>query len=259
MKKLFLIMAMIMSVAAVSQAATLSVGGMLGGGINFFRGADSEDMDKMLDMDNDMTGASKRSYNFNALVNAVAMFSPSLGVEVGLGFKYSTRSIYSSYLDTDAKYATTKNTTVELENGYRRMEVNLPIMLRGQFEYEIGVPMVSYFVGGLKLGFQLSDYMFYEATYNGTTHDIRNKTESTEGLTLNDDYNLDFFMLDISFGVGQEVKINDKIYLGLRISYDINVVSPARVYTYPDKNDAEVNWNLYHDDLVFSVTLRYLL
>ena len=143
---------------------------------------------------------------------------PFLALETGLGFKTSTLSVpYGG----------------KVEKHYSRKEVFIPVMARGQYEYDLGV---SYISAGVNLGFPVAKNYFY-GTVDGEEVDGDGGVESSG------------FAMDVALALGTEFRLGTAHYLGVRLSYDINVVAPY--------DTTGLNNILNQDDFTAGITYRY--
>jgi len=135
-KKILLMFVAIFALSTTAQAIEVSLGVSAGFGIPFFRGKDAKDFTSLLEND---TGSKESTSSFSTPVRIDLMIEvlPFLAIETGLGFENTVINygefIYSSTL-------------------INKSQIYIPIMLRGQYEYKIGV---TYVAVGVKLGIPL--------------------------------------------------------------------------------------------------------
>ena len=180
-KKLLFVLIALFAISSASYAFEFSLGYSIGGGLSF--------LEKEENVEN------KELWGFRNSIDLMFEFIPYLALETGLEIKFieSSDSSVSKW--------------------------SVPLMLRGQYEYNLGVTYAS---AGVKF-----------ALLNAYTD----------------------FTMDASFAVGQEFRLGKANYLGIRIAYDLNVVKypgtrapllflPSREVSVPS-------------DLNFSITYRY--
>ena len=248
LNKILLIIVFLFSVSTTVYAVEISVGGSLGAGVPIVRGQDYADRFAGF-MDLGYKYKRCRSpYSLSSQFDVMFQFIPYLALETGLGFKYSTEQVaFHNGPGTDPGGS---------DNNYyiwQRSQVHIPIMLRGQYEYKVGV---TYFSAGVKLGVPvLQDYIL-----EGYTDSVWNEDNQVKN-----SYKSSGFALDVAFALGQEFKIGMSHYVGFRFSYDMNVIRPyatskvntggvpSEAGTMPDGVD------LYHDDLTVALTYRYVI
>ena len=207
MKKTLLLTVLILSITSMAYSYEISVGGSFGAGLPILRGD--------LELADDTSKLATKTK-----VDVMIEFMPFLALETGLGFKTST---FSTPIDGVAT----------AESIMSRKEIFIPVMARGQYEYDLGV---SYISAGVNLGFPVSkDYTY--ATLDGETVEGRGGVESSS------------FTMDVAFALGTEFRLGTSHYVGVRLSYDINVVT---AYDSSDVSDV-VN----QDDFTAGVTYRY--
>ncbi len=253
MKKLVAVLAAMFVVSTAAYALDLSVGVSGGAGIPFLRGDFADEMDKGMEESNKMDGISVKdsALSWNAQLDVLLTFMPFLALETGVGFSSSSKTYTTTYSDSSDKSET------EMEFKFQRMQVYIPIMARGQYEYEVGgLGMLSYLSAGVKLGIPVADFYTMEYTKyieNGVDL-LKDFTDDQKKVTMAEAAG---FTMDISFAIGQEFKLADVHYVGLRIGYDLNVLDPYKVPA-DDKNYMEIEkGKLFVDSLNFNITYRY--
>ena len=235
-KNLLCVMIAMFVFSASSYAVEYSLGFSVGGGSPIFRGED--DFSKTIDdvisgLDGDPF---KMEGTFDASMDVMVSFLPYLALETGIGYKYSS---YMRMGSGTGLLATT------LTGSISRSELYIPIMVRGQYEYKIGV---TYLSAGIKMGFGLSDNYLTITETIGFLGGIQSTIESSP------------ISLDIAFSFGQEFKVKQNHFLGLRVNYDLNVVAP---YAVSDRNDPKEGTffndvDFSHDDFSVEFTYRYV-
>ena len=230
MKKLFLTLALALTIMLTAnnklEAVEISFGFSGPGiGFNVLRGDTANAMKDLADQND----ADKVSLSLSPVFQLNLMFeiSPFLALETGLGFGGSVL------------YYTTPKLGF-LEDGteiYAKAGFTIPIMLRLQHELERALIYLSV---GPKFIIPIlnADYAFRTFSY----------ASIVDEMTI---YKSNDFGLDIGFALGGEIRILDANYLGLRVEYDLNVVSMAKA---PRGDD---DFEFYHDNFGFSLTYRY--
>ena len=206
MKKTLLLTVLILSITSMAYSYEISVGGSFGAGLPILRGDNVE-------LPDDISKLATKTK-----VDVMIEFMPFLALETGLGFKTSTFSI-----PTNDKEGF----------NYSRKEIFIPVMARGQYEYDLGV---SYISAGVNLGFPVSKNYAYE-TLDGEDTEGRGGAASSS------------FTMDIAIALGTEFRLGTSHYVGVRLGYDINVVT---AYDTTDVSNV-----LNQDDFTAGVTYRY--
>ncbi len=244
--KLNKILCVIIALFAINRAVhavEISVGGSLAGGFPIVRGKDYSDRFKGFMELGYKYKRCRMPFTLAPQFDVMFQFIPYLALETGLGFKYSTEQLAFHNGPGSSKPGGSDN------NFYiwKRSQVYIPIMLRGQYEYKIGA---TYFSAGVKLGFPVVEDYISE----GHTDSVWNEVNQVKS-----NYKSALFVLDIALSLGQEFKIATSHYLGFRINYDINVLSPYATSSIDDyKADTMLDdTDLFHDDLTIALTYRY--
>ena len=214
MKKTLLLTVLILSITSMAYSYEISVGGSFGAGLPILRGDNVE-------LPDDISKLATKTK-----VDVMIEFMPFLALETGLGFK--TSSLTQEF---DEGGQTLKSVT-------GRKEIFIPIMARGQYEYNLGV---SYISAGVNLGFPVDHYS------TGYLND--------EEIDKDRDSDSASFTMDIAFAVGTEFRIAKSHYVGLRLAYDLNVLP---VYTLSDaQKDNPNRTDTFMDDFSAGITYRY--
>ena len=188
MNKIKKVLSMIVAVFVVSASAyavEVSVGASLGGGLSFLRGEDTAYLDSLY---TPLYGE-KLAGNFALTTDVMVEFMPFLALETGLGFDIVDSISYQGAEIANGAQA----------NFQKFLHLNIPIMLRGQYEYSLGVKYVSI---GIKANLPMTS-MDYAFTSRGNNE---------EGTPIYDDTTIlsaSPFYLDIAFAVGQEFRLGD--------------------------------------------------
>ena len=243
-KKLMFVFVALFAFSTASYAVEYSLGFSTGGGFPIFRGEDGIDYIKNIDdtisaLDDDPF---KRKVTTDTSIDVLVAFLPYLALETGIGYKFSSYMSMGSSL----YFGTVTTATASIT----RNEVYIPIMVRGQYEYEIGV---TYLSAGVKLGFGLTDYYDLTVTSVGFPG----------GAGVQGTIKQSPISLDVAFSLGQEFKVKERHFLGLRANYDLNVIAPYAVSERDSQGSLEsgtmlkgIDW--YHDDFSVEFTYRYV-
>ena len=244
LNKLLCIIIALIVVNTSAYALDISLGGSFGAGGPIFRGLDyKKSMGNVDLLKETFPNFKKTTFAIVPQVDLMLEFIPFLALETGLGFKYSTLNYSDSIQAGDIK-AGGKIAT--------RSEIFIPVMLRSQFEYKLGVTYIS---TGLKIGIPVSDYLLQENEYPSF-----NKKKIIIAKAS-------VFTLDIAFAVGQEFKIANSHYLGIRVGYDMNVLRPYATSvavvvesgdTVPSEEETmldDTDW--FQDNFAVALTYRY--
>lgn len=215
MKKILLLCILIISISSMTYALDLSVGGSFGAGIPVFRGDDSTNLLKSME-----SGFGDIAMNFTTKtkIDFMVEIMPYFAIETGIGYKTSS-------------FAYEKDNA---EAFLARLEIFIPIMLRAQYEYELGV---AYLAAGVNLGFPA-----FENYYGARVSGLDDNTAKSSN-----------FDMDISFALGQEFRLGKANYIGLRVAYDLNVVRPYATSGSLFPSD----YDMFQDDFTVAVTYRY--
>ena len=228
-KNLLCVMIVMFALGSTAEAVEVSVGGSAGFGVPFFRGKDAKDFTSMLE---NMSGSPYpfMSFSIPARLDLMIEVLPFLAIETGVGYE-NTGMMYNLSLGL------LKSSTFVIN----KSQVYIPVMLRGQYEYKIGVTYLSV---GVKLGIPLGeDYLSgFDGVLSGSANTYTIKTSD--------------FSMDVSFAIGQEFRLGDANYLGIRIGYDLNVIQN---FDTKDLKDAglEAYESHFMDDIEFALTYRY--
>ena len=209
----------------------ISVGSsFLGIGFGVFRGKYAQIIEDNAKDNN--TKLNTSSVSFMPVIQADVMieFLPFLALETGLGFGVSSYTAEVKKIDSP-------------EYIFTRSEFRIPIMIRGQFELE---KFLFYGSFGTKLGIQLSENY------------ITIKTETADSEDITEIKNARGFTVDIAFAIGGEFRVVDSHYAGLRVGYDINVLSPMVGVNTTSFSIGDFDANsTFHDNFNVSLTYRY--
>ncbi len=235
MKRIVLVLILMAIVVAPALAIDISVGGSFGLGLPILRGSDYDDVQKTLESFEDAGGdLDEDKIAFYPQIDAVISMIPFLSLETGVGFLSSKEtqsvSIMGATVDTD----------------FMRTEIVIPTMVRGSFEYPLQLGLasagVTYISVGTKLGIPLASYMTYKGDIPGASFD-----QEIDAAPV---------VLDVAFAIGQEFRLGEKNYIGIRVAYDLNVLAP---YDEEDVDAVSSDLSdLRHDNLLFGITYRYM-
>ena len=228
-KNLLCVMMAMFALGTTAQAVEISVGASSGFGVPFFRGKDAKGFVSALET---MSGTDKPlvSIAIPARIDLMVEILPFLALETGIG-----------YDNVGMMYATTFGFLGESTFVINKSQIYIPVMLRGQYEYEMGLTYASV---GVKLGIPLGDEYLggFEGLFASTGDVLSLKTSK--------------FSMDVSFAIGQEFRLGDANYLGIRVAYDLNVIQ-----NFDTDQLKKTAWAEYEshfmDDVEFLVTYRY--
>lgn len=241
MKKIFLVLS-IMFISASAYAIEYSVGVTTPGfGLAFLRGNSTKSITEA----DAVTKASGISLAPGLQLDVMFEFLPFLALETGLGYTISS-AIYEPKSTGGAQ-------SIRIQSVFRRHEATIPIMIRGQYEFE---RFLTYGSVGVRLGIPLSKaYAFSRTLEDGKETDASKKAREDS-----DTDNYSDLAMDIAFAIGGEYRITGAHYIGLRLGYDLNVISPAnaREILGASATDAEVDdYEWYQDNFNVSLSYRY--
>jgi len=239
MKKMILVLSMMLisaSVYAIEYSVGLSAPGF---GVGILRGEDAKtmtDVFKEVDAKSVFAPSFAPAFQLDFMVE----FLPFLALETGIGWTYSS-VIY------------------EMEDGdflsqqiFQRNELTIPIMIRGQYEAD---KFVAYGSVGVKLGIPLAgQYMYGKEFKDGKETDASKKRREDSEM---DNYSA--LAMDIAFAIGGEYRITGAHYVGLRLGYDLNVLSPldAKKVAKNFGDEAKNFEDFYQDNFNVSLSYRY--
>ncbi len=225
MKKVFLALAVVFTLVTTSvnaYAVEVSLGTSFQPlGFNFLRGSDARSF--INDMKSDGL-ESTLDLLFESRIDVMIEILPYLALETGIGQRLSmnfydgTIPIVEGVLEAGAR------TTIQ------RLEFTVPIMIRGQYEFE---RQLLYASVGVKLGIPMTNSYV---------------TTSMPLFDIEEDLLDSKFSMDVSFALGLEGRLGDANYLGVRLSYDLNVIKPF--------DNKEID-DFYHDSFGAALTYRY--
>ncbi len=213
----------------------VSVGGSFGLGLPLFRGSAYEEIQSSLGQLGGFGGSAEESkFAYAPQIDAVIVFNPFVAVETGVGFLSSVETRTVSIFGGST------------ESVMKRTQITIPVMIRGSYEYGLDLGPISsgitYLSAGAKLGLPVASYS--------------TSTGSVLGVTFSDEVDAASFVLDIAFAVGQEFKFAEKHFLGMRVGYDLNVLTPLDEDATSNLSGSDVE--LFHDNLLFGITYRYM-
>ncbi len=235
MKRIVSVLILVAIAVTPVLAIDISVGASLGLGLPFLRGSDYEEAQKTLDAFVDAGGSLDESkLAFAPQIDAVISMIPFLSLETGVGFLSSKETQSVSVMGA----------TVDTE--FMRSEIVIPTMIRCSYEYPMQLGMatagVTYLSVGTKLGIPLGSYMTSKA--------------DLPAVGIDQEIDAAPVVLDLAVAVGQEFKLGEKNYLGIRVGYDFNLLAP-----YDEEDPEAVSSDLSdlrHDNLLFGLTYRYM-
>ncbi len=238
-KKILCVIATMFAISTSVYAIELSVGASVGLGAPLFKDLDT-DLDTGLTSIPTLDEKSKLYYKFQ--LDVLIEFNPFFALETGFGFSGATMT--QSY--------TSSSTTYESEYKYTPQQVYLPVMARGQIGYNgiADLYMVTYGAAGAKVGLPVG---------NLSTYKIKSTVSSGDTATTYDGKaeNNSFMVLDVAIAVGQEVRLGNSHYVGLRIGFDIGIFSYESYSDGDSFSGADDYFGM--NNFNFAVTYRYSL
>jgi len=222
-KKLLLMFVALFAFSTVSYAVEVSLGASASLGVPFLSGKDAKKFTSSFETFTGDDNPFRVSYMPS--IDLMIEVLPFLAIETGV--------------DLDVRVmeweASAKENVLASSVGLARVVVSIPLMLRGQYEYKIGVTYVSV---GVKFGIPIVD-----------------SPTTVSTLFAQKMYKSSDFAMDVSFAVGQEFRVGVANYLGLRVGYDLDVVSSLDKKPFTDIGQ-EIP-SLFIDNLNFAITYRY--
>lgn len=216
-KKIVLVSLVFALVVGHVSAIDFAMGGTFGFGMPVFRGDDSDYVVDIVENWEEPDG-DNFLYKLMAVSPLMQMdvyigITPYLLVETGIGFRsYAGR--WKNPNSNETLYITSQ-------------DILIPVMVRGK--YDIGIFSVYASTGAKFIIPGILGHTYYSHS-KGSNLGVSEPEQND-------------FLMDWGFAVGAEVKLG-KMHVGLRGSYDLNLVSPLK--------DAE----FYHDNLNLSITFR---
>jgi len=175
-------------------------------------------------------------------IDVMIEFLPNIALETGIGYSIST-AMYQEKFDANVDGTVTELGS-KLQVMFKQAEIVIPVMLRGQYEFE---RFLMYGAVGAKLGIPVSKGYLLSQTL---TDDDLKVDFSENASTVN---------LDIAFALGGEYRIANAHYIGLRLGYDLNVLSPLNAEKYADSINGTASdfEDVFQDNFSASLTYRY--
>jgi len=221
MRKMFLVLSIMLAVITTQAslyAIEVSVG--ISAGLyehSIFRGSDADKFSGL----NDFSGS-----EVDIPINIMVEFLPFLALETGIGYSYTRIMDYDADMDFSEGFSFDKGSIVFFKHGF-----TIPLMLRGQYEFN---RVLVYGSVGPKLFIPISDYVY-----------------KVDPAVAADFFKNSNFSLDLGFALGVEFRVGDANYLGLKVGYDLNLISPLKSI------GGKENPKFYNDDAGVSLTYRY--
>ncbi len=238
--KLLCIMFLIFGITTTAHATEVSIGASMGPTIAFLRGSHSKYFVSHAEFKTGDEVPSRVSFQGRP-VDVMIEFLPYLGMEFGLGIGASVMS----YKESDVVIKGTCDASSSIRVDIERVEFYMPLMLRAQYEYKVGVTYIS---AGFKFCVPMIDYMYqYDENLKTAATVI---TESSSVVVKSSS-----FVVDASFAIGQEFRLGYSNYLGIRVGYDLNI-TPAYRDNLLLSSTREIT-DSYMDNLNIALTYRY--
>ena len=239
MKKMILVLSMMLiasSVYAIEYSVGLTAPGF---GVGILQGDTAKQYTDFLEsgaMGTEVKKVFSPSFAPAVQLDFMVELLPFLAIETGLGWTYSS-IIYES--EEIGGYMYQANIV--------RNELTIPIMIRGQYEAD---KFVAYGSVGVKLGIPLSKhYSSMKMLKDGKEMDESKEMNEKLDPTYSD------LAMDIAFALGGEYRITGAHYVGLRLGYDLNVISSVNMKEMTD--DQAKDFDFYQDNFNVSLSYRY--
>lgn len=216
-KKISCVLLVITLIAGQLYAVDFSWGGSFAFGMPIFRGENAKNMIDSVENYDDVAD----TFLLKLVGVAPSMqtdlligISPYFALETGVGMRWFGKGWKGA------------NRSVAITS----MDLMIPLMARGR--YDIGILSLYASIGPtFIIPLPIYDYYYDKVTGFPAT-----------------DVETNPFLMDLGFALGFEVKLG-KFHMGLRGSYDLNVISPIKTI-----NGRDVKW--YQDNLNLSITFR---
>ena len=216
------------ALGTTAQAVEVSVGASMQIGASALRGDDFNDYEnyiKSLDLNGPF------SIGFIPSIDLMLEFTPYLALETGLQYQNSVVRYdnIDGYIPVLFPLPNIKGTVLFIENA-----IAIPLMARFQHEWS---RVLLYGSIGPKFFIPITDYVSQNHIDDkiGTLPNIESRS----------------FYMDVAFALGAEFRVGDANYIGIRTSYDLNVISPIKSI-----GGAEVK-SFYNDAWAIGLTYRY--
>lgn len=238
MKNIFFIL-IFLSISSKIYMFDFSIGfNVLGAGSSFSRGEDyKKKLDSLSNNNTKQMGLSKRYVLSDAInVNVRFGFNKYIALETGLGVNIKSSGYqYTNYGIYD-----------EVMFRYKLHLLSLPILFITK--YDIKDKFNIYLAVGPKLNLKLKSDLY---------RTLINKTINQTSVYEKNPYSYTAFSMDINFSFGSEYQFMTNQYLGLRLSYNLNVMSHFNKWSTSKKKWVAEKY--YIDGIALSITYRYLL
>ncbi len=236
-KKITLLIIMLLGFSLSSYAIEYSIGASWQAGFYNTRGqgySSLENAVKTISSGSTITPHVFLPITLNGNINFMVEFLPFFALETGFEYNQSVLTIFD--IREGGNIGDILGPLVGFaklyENAISRVSFGVPIMLRGQYEWD---RVLVYASIGPKIYYQAIDYI---RDGSGKIASELLAAENIENRNMT---------IDIGFATGIEFRVGHANYIGLRASYNLNVLAPATF------NGRE----LYHDNYGFGITYRY--
>ncbi len=230
-KTKFCFLVLLLCVPISTFAMDISVGGSFDLGLSVVRGGYRNNLGDIQEMFSDAGRESYAKVNYLAFapkVDVLLEFNENFGLETGVGYR-------NAKSDFDFEYSDGIQYTSFIRN-----EVLIPVMFRGQFSYDRDSKVMFLSVGP-KLGIPLDNEYFSETLRGALNGTIKFPAAPV--------------FLDLGISIGQDYRVGNNTYFGIRANYDINLLEPFKV----DDVTSSALGELRHDVLSVSVGFRHKL
>ncbi len=288
-KKILCVLAAMLAITSGvygAEIVDLSAGVSFNIGNPFLRGSGVGALDKSA-LEDDLS-----SLYIGGRLDVLVNFTENFGLETGLGFSRSyTKADYTfdsteityeeNYYSANGRSWETLYEKIAITDSkgsqlIQRTQLYIPIMFRAQYGYGVGnLYMVTYGSVGLKIGFSLADFYNLSESYTESityTSTLDSDTLALSGLNSEDIIRISDvvpcagFTFDIALAIGQEFKLGENHYVGVRFGLDVNILEPHSGYVQysGDYNRYSLDetygagaGDIYMDNFNFSLTYRY--
>ncbi len=238
-KSAFIVFIILLGVIKI-YAIDLSLSAQLGAGSPVMRSSYAT-VQKAVAMQNGDYGI--KSYKpaiFNIQGQGIMLleFTPNLGMEIGLGLRYSQH-----------RTAHEQGSNLNLVK-FQRLEVTFPLYFRAQYRYAFDFDLFDNLTTYATIGPKVSLPFLYDYR-----EDIYGNLFQTPANSVN---------LDISFSLGHDIEIEQDVFVGLRFGYDLNIIdtiSDSVAQGDADQKETFIDnyGHSFHDDFTVYISYRKMM
>ncbi len=238
-KTVFILLSFILFISNI-YTLDISLLGQLGAGTPILRSPFATVQKAVAMQNGDFGIKSYQSAIFNTQGQVMSLFefNPFFAMELGLGLRYSQQQ--TSY----------KNESIENSTKFQRFDFTVPVNFRVQYSYSLNSKNFEHMITYASIGPKISVPFL-----TGYTEDILGSSYEGSVNSVN---------IDLSFSLGQEIKVIQDYFVGIRVSYDLNLIDTVSESLAQRDSDTEENFvnnygNTYHDDFTVYLTFRKVL